>query len=213
MKDKFLTQWEGHEPIFSKVKGIIHPGPPLKTRLSNSIYRLQVVLHRLQSTSARLEQRDKDFFGKCTEAQVQKDQARASMLASECGELRKMARMVLRSQLAIEQVVFRLETVRDFGDVAVQMAPVVGVVHTLKNQLMGVMPEVSFELGTIGDTLNNMVVEVGETTGNDLDIVTSGEESQKVMKEAGLVAEQHMTAKFPDLPSSLPDAGLSEKGV
>ena len=202
MTEKFLSNWDraNTEPFFTRMRERIHQGPPLKQRLSNSIYRLQIVLHRIQNSTARLEQRDKEFFEKVTQTTITKDQDRATMYANECAEVRKMAKIMLRSQLAIEQVILRIETVRDFGEVAAQMAPVVSIVHTIKNQLMGIMPEVSYELGTIGDTLNGMIIEVGEATGGSYDMIASSEESQRVLREAGTLAEQRMTEKFPDLP-------------
>ncbi|MFQ5762175.1 MAG: Snf7 family protein [Candidatus Bathyarchaeia archaeon] len=218
MRSNIVKDWQKHwdrpsgEPLLTKLKTKVHPGPPLKQRLSNSIYRLQVVLHRLESATQRIEQRDKEFFSKCTDAQMNHDEARAAIYANECAEIRKMARVVLRSQMAIEQVVVRLETIRDFGDVVVNMAPVVSLVHSLKNQLMGVLPEVSSELGTIGDTLNNMIVEVGEATGADYDVVASSEEAGKVLKEATALAEHKMSNNFPDLPTSVQQQGEAQKG-
>lgn len=212
MVKEFTSHWEGSKkPISESIKDRIHPGPPLKQRLSNTIYRLQVISHRFNSDVARLEQRGKEFFEKCTEAQVAKDNERAVMYANECAEIRKMARIVLRSEIAIEQVMLRLETVRDFGDVAVQMTPVVSIVHSVKSQLAGIMPQVSYELGAIGETLNSLVTEVGDTMGTDYDMVASGEEAQQILREAGAIAEQKMSEKFPELP--IPTSGLptSEK--
>lgn len=139
---------------------------------------------------------------------MSKDTARAVMYANECVEVRKMARIMLQSELAIEQTILRLETVKEFGDVAAQMAPVVSIVNAVKSQLLGVMPEVSYELSTIGETLNNMMVEVGETTGSNYDMVASGEEAQKILKEANTIAEEKMKEKFPELPSPV---GTAEK--
>jgi division protein CdvB (Snf7/Vps24/ESCRT-III family) len=81
------------------------------------------------------------------------------------------------------------------------MGPVVPIVQAVKGQLMRVMPDVSYELGTISETLNNMVMEVGEATGTSYDMVASGEEAQKILKEAGAIAEQHMSERFPELPT------------
>lgn len=215
MTEKFLSNWDraNTEPFFTRMRERIHAGPPLKQRLSNSIYRLQVVLHRIQNSTGRLEQRDKEFFEKVTQAEIAKDQDRATMYANECAEVRKMAKIMLRSQLAIEQVILRIETIRDFGEVAAQMAPVVSIVHAIKNQLMGIMPEVSYELGTIGDTLNGMIIEVGEATGGSYDMIASSEESQRILREAGTLAEQRMTEKFPDLPVGAPMAAAEKSAI
>ncbi len=203
-----IKNWESgsREPVLQRIKQKFHSGPPLKQRLSNTIYRLQIVSHNLNDNSMRLEQRAKTIFEKCADAQLAKDSERATIYANECAEMRKMARIVLRSQLAIEQVMLRLETIKDIGDVAMMMGPVVSIVHSVKSQLTGVMPQVSFELGTIGDTLNGLVVEAGEATGANYDMVASGEEAQNILREAGALAEQKMAEKFPEFSSNLPSA-------
>jgi len=212
MSDGFVKQWESstHEPVLKRIKGRINPGPPLKLRLSNTLYRLHVVSRRLHESASRLEHRGREFFDKCTEAQTGKDKERAVMYANECAEIRKMAKVVLRSQMALEQVKLRLETVRDFCDVAAQMAPVVSIVQAVKNQLVGVMPQVSYELGAIGETLNSMIIEVGETMGTGYDMVASGEEAQNILREAAAIAEQKITEKFPEL-AALPKVPSAEE--
>jgi division protein CdvB (Snf7/Vps24/ESCRT-III family) len=214
MSEKFLKNWESsdREALFHRFKTGINPGPPLKQRLTNTLYRLNVVSHRLNDSASRLEQRGREFFDKCTAAQIAKDNDRAAMYANECAEIRKMAKIVLHSQMAIEQVTLRLETVKDFGEVAAQMAPVVPIVQAIKTQLVGVMPQVSSELSTIGDTLNSFIVEAGETMGTGYDMVASGEEAQRILREAGAIADQKMIEKFPELPTSLPKVPSAERG-
>ncbi|MEM3047508.1 MAG: Snf7 family protein, partial [Candidatus Bathyarchaeia archaeon] len=126
--------------------------------------------------------------------------------ANECAEVRKMSKILLRAQMALEQVMLRLETVEEFGDVIVVMGPVAGVVHSLKTQLAGVIPEVSYELGEIGEELNKIVVDVGESTGHAWEISSTGEEAQKILDDAAAVSEQRMKERFPDLPTIIPTA-------
>jgi division protein CdvB (Snf7/Vps24/ESCRT-III family) len=82
------------------------------------------------------------------------------------------------------------------------MAPVASVVHSIKNQISGVMPEVGFELGQIGEVLSGVVDEAGEVTGSGYETNASGEEAQRILGEANTIADQHMKDKFPDLPTN-----------
>jgi len=148
-----------------------------------------------------MQQRDQALYGKCVLAAQGKNTQLASMYANECAELRKMAKVVLHSELALEQVTLRLETIHEFGDLAYTMQPVANVVRTLKSQLEGVMPEVSLELSEVNETLEGLAVEVGETTETGFAIDASSEESQKILQEANIVAEQKMKERFPELPT------------
>src|SRR5438094_10281428 len=99
-----------------------------------------------------------------------KDTARSTMYANEIAEIRKMARITMRSELALEQVVLRLETIQEFGDGAATMGPIAGVVQAIKNQVEGVIPQVGDEHGEIFDALNRLVLERGGATGQSYDL-------------------------------------------
>ena len=147
-----------------------------------------------------MQERDQALYGKCVLAVQGKNTELASIYANECAELRKMAKVILHSELALEQVTFRLEAVNEFGQLAYTMLPVAGVVKALKSQLEGVMPEVSLQLSEVNETLEGLSMEVGETTEANFDLSSSSEGSQKILQEANVVAEQKMKERFPELP-------------
>jgi division protein CdvB (Snf7/Vps24/ESCRT-III family) len=122
------------------------------------------------------------------------------MYANECAELRKMAKVVLHSEMALETINLRLQTIRDFGEIAYAMKPVAHVVGVLKTQLQGVLPEVSMELAGVNESLEGMAIEVGEATDTSFDSNASSEQAQQILQEANTVAEQKMKERFPELP-------------
>jgi len=85
-------------------------------------------------------------------------------------------------------------------------------VRTIKGQIAGVMPEVGYELNQIGELLGNFVAEAGEPMGSSYDVAASNEESQRILVEAGTIAEQHFKEKFPDLPNGSTQR-LGESGI
>jgi division protein CdvB (Snf7/Vps24/ESCRT-III family) len=212
VSERTVKNWEREikEPILSSTLQKLRTAPPLKDRLSNAIYSLKTLSNKLNEKISELEQREKEFFNKCVDAQMARDSSRANVYASECTQLRKMIKILLNGQMAVEQVVVRLETLQDFGDIATQIAPLVPLVHSIKTHLTGVMPEASRQLENIGETLNNLVIEAGEANGIiRYDASISGEEAENVLREACAVAEQRLKEKFPDLPT-VPQAELKE---
>jgi len=202
---KMLKNWDrSPEGPIHKLGEKLHRGQPLKERIAQTIFRLKLQKDRLEQAAAKLKQHDQQLFEKIVEAQTVKDDARAAIYANECAEVRKMMKVILLSQLAIEQVILRLETIEEFGDVLAQMAPITGVIHSLKGKLAGIVPEVSYELGSIGEMLNGMVIEAGAATGEPAMPEALSEDSKKILQEASLVAEQRMKEKFPELPSVQP---------
>jgi division protein CdvB (Snf7/Vps24/ESCRT-III family) len=199
----FLKDWdrEAKEPVLSRANARFHHKLPVKEQIATAIYRLKVQQNKLEAAAMRMQQHDRDIFTKCVNSQMAHDVARASMYANECAEVRKMAKVTLQCQLALEQVSLRLETIEEFGDMARLMAPVASVVHSIKNQISGLIPEVGFELSEIGEVLNSVVMEAGETMGSSYETEASGAEAQRILTEANTIAEQHMKERFPELPT------------
>lgn len=203
MSDKFVSEWhkESGTPVSRKIKDSVHP-VPLRDRITTTVYRLNMVQRKLEDSRLRMEQKHKTLFNKCVKAQEAKDNATAIMYANECSQVRKMAQTLVTSQLAIEQVVLRIETVQDFGDVAAEIIPAAAIVRSVKGRLAGVIPEVSMQLSGIGQTLDSLVLEVGEATGQSWNMMASGEEAEKILSEASTIAEQRIREGFPDLPTA-----------
>ena len=197
-----IKNWDKDEGSSVKIKfPSMLQQQSLKEKVSKTIYRMKVQQNKLENSVIRMQRHDRELFDKCVSSQMAKDSARATMYANECAEVRKMAAITLRSQLALEQVSLRLETIREFGEFASLMGPVTEVVRSVKTQISGIMPEMSYELDEIGESLNGMVVEIGEATGQQYDTDTTSSEAKKILGEAGTVAEQRVKEKFPDFSS------------
>jgi len=202
-----IRNWDRNDrgPLLARIESRIRSSDKsMRDRISAAVFRLKAQQNKLELASLKMQQRDKELFKKCVDAQVTKDTARASMYAEECAEIRKIAKVTLHCQLAIERAAFRLEAVQEFGDIAFHMAPVADVIRSLRTQISGVMPEVSYELGLVGETLNDIVMEAGEATGTSYKPEATSQEAQRILSEAGAIAEQRMKEKFPELPSPVP---------
>lgn len=204
MDHGFMKGWdaESKEPAISRFEAHFHRKPSVKEQISTALYRLKAQQNKLEAAAARMQLHDKEIFNKCVSSQLSHDSARAAMYANECAEVRKMAKVTVQCQMALEQVSLRLETIQEFGDIAGMMGPVANVVHSITNQISGVMPEVGLELGQIGELLTGVIDDAGEVTGTSYDVATPNPESSKILDEANAIAEQHVKERFPELPST-----------
>ena len=216
MNHNFAKEWDGEStaPIASRFGEHFHRKTSVKEQVSTALYRLKTQQNKLEAAAARMQQHDKEIFNKCVSSQLSHDGARAAMYANECAEVRKMAKVTVQCQMALEQVSLRLETIQEFGDVARMMAPVANVVHSIKNQISGVMPEVGLELGQIGELLSGVVDETEGVTGSSYEVATPTQESSRILEEANAIAEQHVKERFPELPQASAYAQRSsEQGI
>jgi division protein CdvB (Snf7/Vps24/ESCRT-III family) len=173
----------------------------LKERIAQALFRLGSQKEKLEHMSARLQQRDKEMFQRCIGAQLSKDPSHAALYANECAEIRKMAHLTLSSELALERVILRMQTVEEFGDIMAQIAPVIGVVRETRGRIAGVIPEVANELGEVNNMLSDMSMETGQVSEDQgFDMSASSAEARKVLEESSAIASQEMKERFPELP-------------
>ncbi|MHC1586865.1 MAG: Snf7 family protein [Candidatus Hecatellaceae archaeon] len=173
---------------------------PLKERIAQAVFRLETQLSRLEQTASRLHQRDREMFERCIGAKAQGDIAHAIIYANECAEIRKMAKIVYSSQLALERAVLRLKTIEEIGDVLVHLGPVLSIMKETKGKLTGVIPEVSRELEEISEFLNGTLDEVGLTPDVQPSVEASSQEAKRILDEAAAIAEEKVKEIYPDLP-------------
>lgn len=172
---------------------------PLKERLALASYRLRTLRNKLEFKNLMLQQRDKELFDKCAAARASGDSARANLYAEECAETRKIAKVILQCEMAIEQVTFKLETAEMVGDLAFMMHPIKNVVALVGQQMQHLMPEVSFELNQINESLDGVVASAGEVTETVSPVGTFSGEAEGILKEADALAEQRIKSRFPEL--------------
>jgi len=203
LSKNFSTDWsrEKRVSMSGKIANTMHPSP-LRDKITKTIYGINMVQHKLEASNQRMEQKHKTLFNKCVLAQQNKDAQTSIMYANECAQVKKIAQTMVTSQLALEQVSLRLETVQDFGDVAAEVMPAMKIMGIVQNRLSGIVPEVSRSLGTMTQTLDSLVLEAGEATGQNWNVMSGGEDAEKVLAEAAIIAEKKVREGFPELPTT-----------
>ena len=216
MSEKFARKWEARpnqQSFTNKIKEAVRPHGPLKPRLDRAIRRIEAQIQKLDRASERFSQRDKSIFAKIVEAYTQHDMARANILANELAEIRKMEKMIMHAKLALEQIVLRLSTVSDLGDIVTTLTPTVSVLRRVRGGMAMIFPEAERELGEIGDLLNGIIIDAGQTTGSTINFEAANEDAQKILNEAATVAEQRIKEKLPELPAGIPTATAEKSTV
>jgi division protein CdvB (Snf7/Vps24/ESCRT-III family) len=179
-----------------------NPGP-LKPRLDAVMRQIQIVMAKLDTSMAKIRDRDAALFAKTVAAVQKHENQRASMFANELAEVRRVGKMVTQSRLALEQVVLRLNTITELGDVVTTLAPATSIVRNVKADIAGVMPDAEGEMGEVSSLLSGILVDAGSMGGYTMNFETANEEAEKALSEAAAVAESRMKEKFPDIPQSV----------
>jgi division protein CdvB (Snf7/Vps24/ESCRT-III family) len=63
------------------------------------------------------------------------------------------------------------------------------------------MPEVDTELGEINGVFSDIMINAGSMSNNSFAFDASGEDVDRILAEAGAVAESRVNESFPDIPT------------
>ena len=215
MSERFAKKWEtkrDDQPFTNRIKEAVKPPGPLKPRLDFAVRRIELQTQKLDQATERFGQRDKTIFARIVDAYTKHDSSRANVFANELAEIRKMEKLIINARLALEQIVLRLRTVSELGDVVSTLGPAVGVLRSVRAGLVSVFPEAENELGEIGNMLSGIMMEAGSGSGMTLNFDSVNEDAGKILTEAATVAEQRIKDRFPELPPGMPGIPTSALG-
>ena len=214
MSERFAKNWESRRDEHSfmgSIRDTVQPQAPLKNRLDFAIRKLDLQIQRLDQANERFTQKDKAMFAKLVDAYTKHDTAHANIYANELAEVRKMAKLVMNARLALDQVSLRMKTVTEFGDIVSTLGPCIGVLRSVNVGMCGVLPEAENELGEIGNMLSGLMFDAGTSQGGSFSFDNVSEDASKILAEAATVAEQKVSANFPDLPPGMPTGSANNK--
>lgn len=177
------------------------PKPSLSERTAMSIHVLECTATKLKTLSEGLKRRDQLYFEKCANAHISGDHERAIMYANECAEVRKLAKLIIGSELTLEQAILRLQTINKLGDVMSAMSPIVEIIDETRGKLTGIIPSVSSSLIEVNSMLKSSISEMSTIDAHRNK--TDTDEANKILKEANNATEESLRAKFPKLPEDL----------
>jgi len=202
---QFTNNWDKKKStgIGERLRNAFNTPGPLKPRLDALMHQIQIVMAKLDNSMAKLRDRDAALFAKTVAAVQKHEPQRASMFANELAEVRKVGKMVTQSKLALEQIVLRLNTITELGDIVTTLAPATSIVRSVKQDIVGVMPDAEGEMGEVSSLLSGILVDAGSMGGYTMNFETANEEAEMALSEAAAVAESRMKEKFPDIPQSV----------
>jgi division protein CdvB (Snf7/Vps24/ESCRT-III family) len=198
----FSSNWvKDNKPNMSEsIKQNIAPQQPLKPRIELAKNKIQAQNQKLETILEKLRSKEKTLFNQVVSALQRHDAQQGKMISNEIAQVRKTTKMISQLKMALEQIQLRLESTIDLGDVMVAIGPAMGALTRVRSGLSGVMPEVDRELGDINGVFSDIMMSAGSMGSTSFAFDASGEEVDKILAEAGAVAEQRMTDSFPDVP-------------
>ncbi|MDP8888619.1 MAG: hypothetical protein M3M89_03220 [Thermoproteota archaeon] len=186
-----------------KLKEALAAQGPLKPRIETAANKLQLQISKLDTLVTKLNERDASLFRRVVDAVQRHDTDTTKVLSNELAEVRKVSRTLGQAKMVFEQVLMRLSTIHDMGDVMVALGPAITSIKSLKPGLGKFVPGADSEINTMQTLLNGIMMEsLQSSSGPGIEVnIGSGSDIDQIMMEASAVAEQNMNDRFPSIPT------------
>ena len=157
---------------------------------------------KFEQSCRSLDVREKEIFSMIKGALRGKDKLRANMYANELARVRHLKRVFSQSQLAIECISMRMESLLDLYN-AIQLDPISEAIKDVISDIQGVSPEFTASLEQLtklaGETLTQANIGFKEPALEEAFSATSPE-SIAILKEVSKTIEDSLTEAFPEPP-------------
>ncbi|MGD0072385.1 MAG: hypothetical protein ABSB71_12600 [Candidatus Bathyarchaeia archaeon] len=126
---------------------------------------------------------------------------KAAICATEIAEVRKLVKFLYNVQLAIERVILRLETIRELGDIVADLKPALRLLQGVSQELFQLLPDVSSELNTVNETIQETLHAAKISTDENLiPVGKKTEGGEEILKEVACFMEQKLAETLPEPP-------------
>lgn len=172
-----------------------------RMKVEKAVTMLNAHIERLNNKYREMHARSKQYFERTVESLLSKDDEKAKIYAAEIAEIRKLAGIVLHSQLVLLQVKIRLESILELGEALALVRPLAAMLENVVDEIRDVAPEASENLrnliGLIDDFMSSAGVYVEPASEK---VSETTEEASFVLEEARRIAAEKIRQSFPEAP-------------
>lgn len=167
------------------------------------MHTLRIQQSKLEQATFRLKERDRILFRTCVASLKDNNKERAAIFANEIAEIRKLIKFLYNVELAIERVILRLETIKELGDIVIDLKPALKLLQSVSQELFEVLPDVSTELAKVNEAISETLYSTKITA--DESVIPVGRKTpggEEILKEVSSFLEQKLAEELPEPPAT-----------
>jgi len=92
-----------------------------------AVPKLKAQRFKLEQVIVRLRERDTLLFKTCAKSLNAKNKERATIFANELAEIRKLTKIISQTEILIERIILRLETLKELSAAFADLKPVLRI--------------------------------------------------------------------------------------
>ena len=164
----------------------------LRDKINRAIQGVEVHRRELDNLKARLETRKKSLYEMMLKAKQNREEGKVIVFANELAELKKVMHVVTTSQLALTQIVTRMESMRDVGDAIFQMSSAMQEVGKANKSVSEIIPSFHGVTDEINMTFTETMADLGQVSPN-IAINLENDSTSDIIEAAQRFAEEKVS--------------------
>lgn len=171
----------------------------IRDRVVDAITKLEQHRRGVQALRKRLQDRSNRIFESVVVCIQLGEKDKATIYANENAEVKRIMKALRSAELALTQVMLRLESIRDVGEAMKEMEQAFTVIKSMGKVIQGMSMQMNLAQDNIQSTLNETMAELQQLAPDlKLDVQTSS--GEQIVEEAMKYIEEQVSAE------GLPDA-------
>jgi division protein CdvB (Snf7/Vps24/ESCRT-III family) len=173
--------------------------------ITSSIRKLKLQHAKLQQVTIRLQERDRYLFRACSLAIKDGISEKAAMYANEVAEVRRLMNLLAQTQIAIERIILRLETIKELNNIMIDLKPALSALKSVTQGIVETMPDIATELNSINESISETLIATSTKSSEPpiLPLNVKTQAGQEILNEVATVLEEKLAEKLPEPPATI----------
>lgn len=170
---------------------------------SELVVRLDMILKEVRDVTERLVNRYKDLVREALVAKSEKKNERALVYANEASQVSRYIKKAMITEMIVEQVKLRLETLGEVADIAKALASISSLLHIAKDYVSDIAPNLAVGLELTISKTRELVAGTSDTVPVKVeDALIISPEARELLTKVEKSVEEKLS-QLPEIPTEL----------
>lgn len=173
----------------------------LRAKIDPAIKKLEIYRRDISMLKKRVEDRRERLFMDMIRALQSNEKDKAAVYANEHSEVKKIIKVLNVCDVALSQIIVRLESIRDVGEAIMHIEGAFKIAKSLNKELVALPQELAETTSSLQDELIQIMSELGQLSPN-VSIAVGEHSADEIIEEAMKYVEERGRQALPDTLSA-----------
>lgn len=171
--------------------------------LSDIVVRLDLILREVRDVTERLVNRYRDLVREALVAKSEKKNERALVYANEAAQVSRYIKKAMITEMIVEQVKLRLETLGEVADITKALAGISSLLYIAKDHVSDIAPNLAVGLEFTINRTRELIAGTSDVTQVKVeDALVISPEARELLSKVEKSVEEKLS-QLPEIPAEL----------